>query len=165
MQTYHQEDDIIDKQYDLSLTKRLLVFAKPYKGLASLVIALTLMLTVLGVAIGPRLQGLALNELVPETEFSANEFSDNFSVKNLCDALRKDNFVIPHDTVDELNNLLKEKETKSRDLTNGKLFELVRLLRGRRRRILHASAGNDHSRSPDRTGPFLYNHTSGLWCS
>ncbi|MEK7448518.1 MAG: ABC transporter ATP-binding protein [Planctomycetota bacterium] len=65
MQTYHQEDDIVDKQYDLSLARRLLVFAKPYKGLAVFIILLTLVLTVLGVAIGPRLQGLALNELQP----------------------------------------------------------------------------------------------------
>ncbi|HLD36049.1 MAG TPA: ABC transporter ATP-binding protein [Planctomycetota bacterium] len=65
MQAYHQEDDIVDKQYDLSLAKRLLVFAKPYKGLAIFITILTLVLTVLSVAVGPRLQGLALNYIQP----------------------------------------------------------------------------------------------------
>lgn len=62
MQTYHQEDDIIDKQYDLSLAKRLLVFTKPYKGLVVFIIFLTLVMTVL-VAIGPRIIGLAIDKI------------------------------------------------------------------------------------------------------
>lgn len=65
MQSYHQEDDVIEKQYDLSLAKRLMVFAKPYKGLVIFIILLTLILTVLSVAVGPRLQGLALNNIHP----------------------------------------------------------------------------------------------------
>ncbi|MFH1231781.1 MAG: ABC transporter ATP-binding protein [Planctomycetota bacterium] len=62
MQTYHQEDDIIDKQYDLSLTKRLLVFTKPYTGLVIFIIFLTFAMTVM-VAIGPRIIGLAIDKI------------------------------------------------------------------------------------------------------
>jgi len=62
MQTYHQEDDIIDKQYDLSLAKRLLVFTKPYKGLVVFIIFLTLVMTIM-VAIGPRIIGLAIDKI------------------------------------------------------------------------------------------------------
>ncbi|MFH0887823.1 MAG: hypothetical protein V1871_01280, partial [Planctomycetota bacterium] len=130
MQTYHQEDDIVNKQYDLSLAKRLLVFANPYKGLVIFIIVLTFVLTVLGVALGPRLQGLALNELIPNAEFAADEFTGNFSVKNLCDTLRQDNFDIPNDTIDALNNLLKqddlyEKSIATRSQTPSK--ELIKL--------------------------------------
>ncbi|MEW6025826.1 MAG: ABC transporter ATP-binding protein [Planctomycetota bacterium] len=111
MQTYHQEDDIVDKQYDLSLVKRLLVFAMPYLGLVTFLIFLTLILTILSVAMAPRLQGLALNELVPASDFSTDEFTDALSVKNLCDALRKDGFNIQNDTVKELNRLLGQSDT------------------------------------------------------
>jgi len=62
MQAYHQEDDVIDKQYDLSLAKRLLVFVKPYKGLSIFIILLTFILTVMA-AIGPWIIGTALNKI------------------------------------------------------------------------------------------------------
>lgn len=60
MQSYQQEDDIQDKQYDFGLIKRLMKYAKPYRRKVILIMILPLIGTALFL-LGPRLIGLAID--------------------------------------------------------------------------------------------------------
>ncbi|HBA03364.1 MAG TPA: ABC transporter ATP-binding protein [Clostridium sp.] len=81
MENFNQEDEVLDKQYDSLLMKRLLKFALPYKGLMGIVVIIMFLVVCLDLSVPFIIKNVIDNNINPLSgKYSIIEEAENSSI-------------------------------------------------------------------------------------
>lgn len=81
MENFNQEDEVLDKQYDSLLMKRLLKFALPYKGLMGIVVIIMFLVVCLDLSVPFIIKNVIDNNINPLSgKYSIVEEAENSSI-------------------------------------------------------------------------------------